>query len=351
MTIDLRSRFIGAMLGTFCGDALGMPVENWSGDRIRRTFGVLDEMRPAALWLQAYGKTYGLVKDPCHGLSGPRLTAGVYTDDTQMMIGVAESLIERQGFDPALMAHRFAENFDPRRGYGPGTTMVLSRIRRGASWNRPAGEMFGGTGSYGNGAAMRVTPVGLVFHRDLQELRRVAEASAEITHTHPVGREGAVLMAFAAARALSVAPGDLSSVAFCNELIEFVRADCDELMRKLRLVEQLLSRCAEGQPPNSGEVAATLGNDVSAAGSVPAALFSVLAHPASFRDAVVFAVNLGGDTDTLGAMAGAFAGALHGVGAIPRSWLDALENDAKGREYVATLAERLFEFAMSVAST
>ena len=48
--IEVRSRFVGSMLGTFCGDALGMPVENWSGDRIRRTFGMLDEMRPAALW-------------------------------------------------------------------------------------------------------------------------------------------------------------------------------------------------------------------------------------------------------------------------------------------------------------
>lgn len=347
MTIDLRSRFAGSMLGTFCGDALGMPVENWSGDRIRRIFGVLDEMRPAALWLQVYGKTYGLIKDPVHGMSGPRLTSGVYTDDTQMMIGVAESLVERRGFDPADMALRFANNYDPRRGYGPGTMKVLSRIRRGAPWDRPAGEMFGGTGSYGNGAAMRVAPVGLLFHRDPDELRRVAEISARITHTHPIGREGAVLMAFAVACALSVTPGTLVSPAFCSELIRFTRADCDELVRKLRLVEQLLSECAEGRVPGSDEVAATLGNDVSAAGSVPAALYSVLAHPTSLRDAVVFAVNLGGDSDTLGAMAGAFAGALHGEDAIPTSWLDALENDSKGREHVTKLAERLHELAMT----
>src|SRR5947209_3501106 len=144
MVADRKSRFVGSMLGTFVGDALGMPVENWSGDRIRRTFGVLNEMRPAALWLQVYGKTYGLIKDPGHGLNGPRLTRGVYTDDTQMMIGVAESLVQRGCFDPEHMAWRFVENFDPRRGYGPGTIKVLSRLRHGAPWNEPAREMFGG---------------------------------------------------------------------------------------------------------------------------------------------------------------------------------------------------------------
>ena len=90
-------------------------------------------------------------------------------------------------------------------------------------------------------------------------------------------------------------------------------------------------------------VAATLGNDISAAGSVPSAIYSVLAHPNSLRDAVVFAVNLGGDTDTLGAMAGAVAGALHGADAIPESWLNALENGDKGRDYVVRLAEQLYE--------
>jgi poly(ADP-ribose) glycohydrolase ARH3 len=103
-------------------------------------------------------------------------------------------------------------------------------------------------------------------------------------------------------------------------------------MQVIRLLEN---------PLPSEKVALLLGNDVSAPLSVPAALYAFLSHPDSFQEALLYAVKLGGDTDTIGAMCGAVAGAYHGIEAIPQNWLGALENGTRGREYAIDLANRL----------
>lgn len=88
-------------------------------------------------------------------------------------------------------------------------------------------------------------------------------------------------------------------------------------------------------------IAAELGCDIRTHRSVPTAVYAFAAHPASFSEAVLFAVSLGGDTDTIGAMTGTIAGAYHGIEGIPPDWIKALENSRKGRDYVCTLAARL----------
>lgn len=310
-----QSRFVGALLGTFVGDALGAPVETWSAERI--------------------------AESPVGLLGGGPVPAGSarYTDDTQMMIGVAESLVEVGGFDGQDMARRFAENFESHRGYSRATRGVMRALQNGAPWNEVAPGRFGGQGSLGNGAAMRVAPVGLFYHDDPEALRRVAELQSIITHTHPLGGEGAALLAFAVARAAAHPPGvAFAPGAFLGELRAFVRPGPPNYPGHLAAIAELLGR----QPPTH-EVVQTLGNDVTAPGSVPTAIYAFLAHPRSFPEAVLYAVRLGGDADTLGAMTGAIAGAFHGVEAIPAEWLDALENGPKGRDYVRQLAEALYE--------
>lgn len=334
----LKAKFVGALLGTFAGDALGMPVEGWSAERIARTFGQVEDLRSAAVWLRGYSALSGLLTDPAHALSSVRLGRGRYTDDTQMMIGIAESLVGCGGFDVADMARRFVDNFDPRRGYAAGAMKALRGLRHGLPWNEVGQRLFAGGGSFGNGAAMRVAPVGVLYCHDAGELRRVAELSASITHAHPLGKEGAALQAFAVACAARLEPSQgLDSSEFLRNVRSFVRRDCEEFQRKLCSIAVLLQRQS-----SATEIADTLGNDVTAHGSVPAALYSFLAHPGSFKDALVCGVSLGGDTDTIGAMAGAIAGAFHGVEAIPRDWMEALENREKGRDYVQRLAEQLW---------
>ncbi|MCS6862455.1 MAG: ADP-ribosylglycohydrolase family protein, partial [Abditibacteriales bacterium] len=326
-----ESKFIGALLGTFVGDALGMPVEGWSPQRIARTFGALSDLRSATPFVRVYRAIFDLLADPKNLLGGARLGRGTYTDDTQMMIGVAESLADCGGFDGADMARRFVENFDPRRGYGPGAMKAIGGLRRGIPWNVVGTQLFGSHGgSFGNGAAMRVAPVGAFYYDDAAELRRVAELSASITHTHPLGKEGAALQAFAVACAVRREPGaSFDALSFLDELRHFVQPDCAVFQEKLARIGDLLTR-----QPTVWEVVNALGNGVEIFNSVPTAIYAFLSHADSFKDAVVYAVSLGGDTDTIGAMTGAIAGALHGVEGIPSEWLNALENGEKGRDYV-----------------
>lgn len=335
-----EDRALGALLGTMVGDALGMPVENWSARRIARTFGTLDHFRPASLFVQGYALSYGALKDPAHVARGLPLRRGTYTDDTQMLLGVAESLAASSGFDGADMARRFVANFDPRRGYGPGTMRAIGALRRGVPWNEVGEKLFGGTGSFGNGAAMRVAPVAVLYASDPRMLRSAAEQSARITHAHPLGVEGAVVQAHAIALALRSDPAGFDARTFLAELRSSAGPLSEVFERKLDAIARLLDRSPEVE-----EVVGALGNNTTAQGSVPAALYAVLSHPASFKAAVVYSVSLGGDTDTIGAMAGAIAGALHGAAGIPAEWLEGLENGARGRDYAAGLARDLWRRA------
>lgn len=341
---DLSDRFAGALLGTFAGDALGMPVENWPAQRIARTFGTLDHFYNANVWLRGYAFIYGALLNPTGTLRAPNhlpLRRGTYTDDTQMMIAVAESLIDRQGFDGADMARQFAASFDPRRGYGRGTIAAVRLLEQGHAWDTVGARLFNGTGSFGNGAAMRVAPVALLYRDNPDALRHTVERSAIITHAHALGIQGAILQASAVAEASRVAQGaPFDTESFLTHLRTTLPSNPDQpevFPQKLALVEQLLNRT-----PTVAEVVQTLGNNVTAQGSVPAALYAFLAHSASFAEAVIYAVSLGGDTDTIGAMTGALAGARHGVTGIPADWLEALENGAQGRDYIRGLAERLY---------
>ncbi len=309
----LESRFAGALLGTMVGDMLGAPFEGQPHEMVAARLGTGTE--DTAGWIRR----------------------SRYTDDTQMMIGVAESLVERDGFDGEDMARRFAENCEPFRGYGSGAHQVLAALRQGHPWDQAATLVFP-DGSFGNGAAMRVAPVGAFYHHDLSELRRAAGGSASITHAHPLGKEGAALKACAVALALRTQRSGFDPVGFLGQLVSFVRPDADEFTRRLASTGRLLDA-----GPTVDHVVAELGNDIRAHGSVPAAIYAFLSHPDSFEHAVVYAVMLGGDTDTIGAMTGAIAGALHGIEAIPVEWYEGLENSAKGRDYVRTLSARLFD--------
>jgi len=110
----MKSKFIGALIGTAVGDASGAPLEGYS----------LDE-----------------VNSMCGGSNTWEMISGRYTDDTEMMIGVAESLIENKSFNGEEMALRFTENYDPSRGYGPGSKEALRRITEVESWEKASKKM------------------------------------------------------------------------------------------------------------------------------------------------------------------------------------------------------------------
>lgn len=310
----LKDKFIGCMLGTHVGDALGMPVEGYDCNTIEAKYGELRQMLDA------------------------RMGAGTYTDDTEMMIGIAESLVECEGFNGRDMADRFVKLYNPERGYGGGTVRALSLIREGIDWNLAGERVFGG-GSFGNGSSMRIAPIGAFYYDDAHKLREMACESSNITHAHIFGREGAALQAFAVAKAINSNPSEeLDKQSFISDLIKFVSVDGRLYKAKLKHIKELLE-CG----PDKAEVINRLGNDSSAPNSVPTAIYSFISHIHDFEDSVVYAVSLGGDTDTIGAMTGAISGAYHGKKGIPQRWLDVLENGERGRDYIEMLAEKLWE--------
>lgn len=292
--MELQSRFTGCLLGLALGDAMGAPFEgSLPGDK-------------------------SLAHLP------PLLR---YTDDTEMAMGIAQSLCVRKGFDPEDMARRFVENFDPRRGYGPGTISVLSLIKRGAPW-REANRAVFPQGSFGNGAAMRAAPIGLFYFRDAERLREVTFEASAITHDHLQAKEGALLITASVTLILQKKKkedilGSLMSI-----------CETEEYREKLRALRRLLTE-------ESPDVVGALGHDVLALNSVPTALYAFLRYGEDYLETVRFCLDLGGDTDTIAAMAGALAGASLGVEGLPTEYLSRLE----GRDLLEDLSRTLLENA------
>jgi poly(ADP-ribose) glycohydrolase ARH3 len=293
---DLSDRFRGVVVGTAVGDAVGRPAEGRRNPDLVRLLSYVDQ----AEFLP-------------------------YTDDTVMTIELAESLLACGGFDGADMARRFALAWkaEPWRGYGSNVPKVFRAVLRGEPWAEAAARQFDGGGSFGNGAAMRVAPVALWAYPDLEETVRLADLTARVTHTHPVGVEGAVIQAVTVHHALREGFHADRVLADLDRLVT-----TDRFRRKLERLPDCLER-------NDDVYAKTnLGNWVAADDSVVTALYAFLGA-SDFEDAVLRAVRLGGDADTIGAMAGAAAGARWGYEAIP--WRHKLE----GHDRLVALADRL----------
>lgn len=285
----MDDRYAGAMLGLALGDALGAFHEG----------GILGGL----LWIAAGGTAGGALR---------------WTDDTEMAMGLAESLLARGGVDPDDLAGRWARNMGSMRGYGPGASKLLALIRRGADW-REANRAVFPEGSFGNGAAMRAVPLGLFYRSRPAELGQAAALAARVTHAHPLGVEGGVLIARAAALALDES---LSPRALLESLES--RAHSPEYGRRLRWAREALDR-----DPALGEVRESLGRSVLAHESAVTAVYAFCRLPTDFSALTDFVIKLGGDTDTIGAMAGGLFGARNGIAALPPEPLGRLEERAR----------------------
>src|SRR5262249_51968089 len=179
---SLQDRFTGCLLGLAIGDAVGAQYEGQTADYIARRFRSVDAL---------------LENIPPNGL--------YYSDDTQMAIGVAETLVNCGCIDEGEICRRFAANYTPHRGYGRGARVVLDAMVEGQDHKWLAANVFPG-GSLGNGAAMRVAPVGLVFRQAYDLLWQQARLSALPTHVHPLGIEGAQVLALAVGLASAATP-------------------------------------------------------------------------------------------------------------------------------------------------
>jgi len=305
---NLENIFYGVAIGCAVGDVLGRPVEGMSREFIIERYGLLSD-----------------------------IISNRYSDDTEMTIAVMEALCEDPELSPEVLASKFVQNFNPWRGYGPRTALAIRRLKEGARWEEV------GTDSWGNGAAMRVSPIGCFFYDDLEKLVEKAFLSAIITHKHPEAIAGALAQALAVALATrwSLARAPKASQELFSQIFCYVKPISETFTNALEKLVTLPSPF-----PDLSEGSFLLSQafpcDVSAKGSVPVAIGAFL-FTDSFEEALITAINVGGDTDTIGAMTGALAGAYYGLDAIPARWIQGIEDGPKGKSYILNLARRLYE--------
>jgi ADP-ribosylglycohydrolase len=203
--------------------------------------------------------------------------------------------------DQDQLAARFAARFaaDPMRGYARGAAHLLERVGRGESWRGIAPTLFG-SGSFGNGGAMRVAPLGAFFAADLPRVVREAAASAEVTHAHPEGQAGAVAVAVATALALTRA--DLRGEAFIRATLPFVPDG--ETRRRIEYACTIA-----GSELSRAMLALGTGAEVSAQDTVPFCIWSAAHHLGQFEAALWNTAKGYGDVDTTCAIVGGIVAA------------------------------------------
>ena len=302
---SLKSKYLGAMIGSAVGDAIGELAFHYpERNKLTQVVEGVAELR--------------------------------YTDDTAMAIGLATSLVQRGDLNGQDLGETFRRNFEqePWRGYASGPPTVFTMARSlGITYAQAAQSLFGGSGSFGNGAAMRIAPLGLFLHNSPQLYEHACE-SAEVTHSHPVGKDGAALQARAVAQAVQLDPQEeFQANLFVRDLIDFSRTT--EIREKMELLEELLSENIA--PPLAAK---KLGQSVAVQESMPFAIYSFVRCPRSFEDCLDCAIMHGGDRDTLGAMAGAISGAYLGVEAVPSGWRIKVENRQTIEELALELARK-----------
>lgn len=243
------------------------------------------------------------------------------TDDTEMALAIFRVLEHRGAIDRDQLAAEFARRYarDPMRGYGGTAHSILRALVDGDDWRRVAHAVFSGQGSMGNGAAMRVAPLGAYFADDLDRVVAEARAASDPTHAHPDGQAGAIAVAVAAAvawRARTCPDGQ----AMLAEVIART-PDGDTrggLQRALRLRDQNASLTTAAAVLGTG-------HNVISADTVPFALLCASLHLDNFSEAMWTTVAGLGDRDTTCAIAGGVVALAVGRDALPLDWLAARE--------------------------
>ena len=248
MRLTHEDRCVGSLLGTACGDILGAAVEGWSARSIRERFGQVRDF-----------------VDTVRGF-------GCYTDDTQMTLALATSLVERGRVDAEHVSAKYAEFYESARGYGGAAHRVMRALRNGADY-RGTGVLEFPDGSFGNGGAMRIAPVGLAYrHAPDRVLHDAVESALLCTHVHPEAIDGAYLQA----KAVAMAATTDDSRTFDRR--QFV----DALLRAAQtpILQAKLEALAAGLRDGDEDIfiIARVGNGVRASEAVAAALWAFVRY-------------------------------------------------------------------------
>jgi len=289
-------KYVGSILGHAIGDSLGMATESMTRQDINKKFGVLKEHQAG------------------------NLTSGSYTDDTQQSMILIESLLENNGLDTKKYMGQLIKDTDPGRGIGP--TLYKFLIASMAA-NEPQLDMLKPIYP-SNGLAMKVNPVSLFYHNQPRKINSVVKELSNLTHRHEGSLAGAIAIAQSIDYVLNNDNLTFSKDDFLSHVVEQT-AIYDLKMAKIIKSSEIF----EDMYANSYS-------------TVPNAILTFANGPCDFENGIIQLVNSGGDTDTKAAMYGAISGAFNGVDAIPKRWIEGLENGKKGKDYLVDLAHKLF---------
>jgi ADP-ribosyl-[dinitrogen reductase] hydrolase len=302
-------RIAGCFVGLAAGDALGAPLEFLSRRQVRKHYPEgLRDMIDSSLWKK-----------------------GEYTDDTQMALLIAESLLQTKGFLASDLAQRFQTWARTAKDVGIQTRAVVNLAGYVHDPEDCASRYHAAhpDSSAGNGALMRCAPVALFCLDSVDRLVEVSRASARVTHHDARAQSSCVILNawIQAAICRGIRDGRAEAIALLNEIERPV----------WHRVEQI-EAYKEDDIKSSGYTVDTL----------EAAAWSFLTT-ASYEEAVVRAANLGEDADTVAAVCGALAGAYYGYAAIPERWRDQLQDQARIREIALELGGCAVETAANRA--
>ncbi|QSG13556.1 ADP-ribosylglycohydrolase (plasmid) [Halapricum desulfuricans] len=295
----------GCLLGLACGDALGRPVEFKSAATIEAQYGTVDSM----------------LGDGSHGQP-----PGMITDDTELALRIARSLVDAGGFDGADVTERFVGWYETGPfDIGLMTRDALARLQQGEPWEHAGQDVWESRregSNAGNGSVMRCAPYALTFTDDPQHLGRVSEQSSAITHADPRCKRGCAILNLTIAGLLR---GEDEPLRRALETTYPGQSDAPEL---INAVERLPDSVSASELNNGGYVVDAL----------QAGLYYAL-DADSAEDAITRAVNAGGDADTVGAITGAVAGARFGAESLPDAWLAAIDETDELRDLAGELLE------------
>ena len=313
LNVPIVDRYKGCLLGVAAGDALGQPVEFIPLNGKDKALERFDEP-----WKRKIRKFIKEIQEKHGGVIREMLLnpfgyweKGEYTDDTTQTLLLADSFIEKGKYDPDDFVSRLLKWYDngKAKGIGRTTELSLGLINAGvADWKSVGKYVLKNFGKFfSNGSLMRTSPVGLYFREYIEDIDRVAAELSIITHA----AEPAIVVCQMASQLVS----QLVSGVPKNEAVDFIE----------RNVYNSYSDY-EKYPMNADS-------------TFSVALIS-FANADSFEEAVVEAVNKGGDTDTCGSVAGALAGAYWGVAQIPERWAKCLK--PQSAQQIGSKAEKLY---------
>jgi len=306
-TPDLESKLRGYLFGTACADALGRPVEHLTLEQIREKYGEdgISELTPESPW----------------------------TDDTQLMLVLARGLLNGAELElPGLMDKIVKELVlwldEPDLGAGATTRGAALNLKDGIPWSRS------GINSKTCGSLMRVGILGFIFRNNPEKLIEVASLSGRITHSHPTADAASVAGAYAVKLALDgVDPEEMF-----QPLLGVTEGISDEFTEALKASYELAHSNLSDE-----EALQKIGQGWYADETFALAYFCILRYPNDYKKAIQTAVNITGDSDSVGSVAGGILGARLGIEAVPASWVEALKEKEKLEGMVTPLLEKYFQ--------